>query len=128
MWTFTERLFSKARTRMAAAKSIANLGYVSGAALLGVKLRFREHEVSEVLGDCLEAFISLDPPNVLEIVMPFLVGHDGFLAGMAATSLAIPRNGRADVLAGSFDQIRRTRKSQRYLRSRESAASAPAMH
>ena len=60
----------------------------------------------EVLGDCLEAFISLDPPNVLEIVMPFLVGHDGFLAGMAATSLARFRG--TDALTfwrESFDQI-----------------------
>ena len=42
-------------------------------ALLGVKLRFREGEVSEVLGDCLEAFIAMDPPNVMEIARPVLM-------------------------------------------------------
>ena len=103
---FSERPFSKARTRSAAAKAIANLGYATGAALLAVKLQYREQEVSEVLGDCLEGFISLDPPNVLEIVMPYLEGDDGFLAGMAATSLARFRGTDAlDVLAESFDRI-----------------------
>jgi HEAT repeat protein len=103
---FTERPFNKARTRSAAAKAIANLGYATGAALLAVKLRYREYEVSEVLGDCLEAYISLDPPNVLEIVMPYLEGDDGFLAGMAATSIARFRGIDAlEVLADSFDSI-----------------------
>ncbi len=103
---FTERLFNKAFTRSAAAKAIAFLGYATGAALLGVKLRFREGEVSEVLGDCLEAFISMDPPNVVEIARPYLEGNDAFLAGIAATSLARFRGVDAlDLLADSFEQI-----------------------
>src|SRR5687767_11061522 len=100
---FTERLFNKAYTRSAAAKAIANLGYATGAALIGVKLRFRNDEVSEVLGDCLEAFISMDPPNVVEISRPYLEGRDAFLAGIAATSLARYRGVDAlEVLADSF--------------------------
>ena len=103
---FTERLFNKAYTRSAAAKAIANLGYATGAALLGVKLRFRNDEVSEVLADCLEAYISMDPPNVVETVRPYLEGNDAFLSGMAATALARFRGVDAlDVLAESFERI-----------------------
>jgi HEAT repeat protein len=105
---YTERVFSKARTRSAAGKAIAYLGYATGAALLGVKLKFRQGEVSEVLGDCLEAFIAMDPPNVLEIARPYLEGDDAFLSGMAATSLARFRGEDAlDVLADSFEEIPR---------------------
>ena len=105
---FTERPFNKARTRSAAARAIANLGYATGAALLGVKLKYRAGEVSEVLGDCLEGFISLDPPNVLELTRPYLEGDDGFLAGMTATALARFRGEDAlDILADSFDRIPR---------------------
>src|SRR5438876_2106827 len=108
---FSERPFNKAKTRSAAAKAIAYLSYATGAALIAVKLRYREGEVSEVLGDCLEAFISMDPPNVMEIARPYVEGSDGFLAGMAATSLARFRGVDAlDVLADAFEQIPREAK------------------
>ena len=46
---------------MVAAKAIAYTGEPAGAALLAVKLRFPEGEVSEVLAACLEGISALQP-------------------------------------------------------------------
>lgn len=85
---FTERMFAKARTRIAAAQALAALGEPAGAALLAVKLQSRGEEVAEVLVECLESLAALNPPNRQALILPYLQSEDPYLAGSAATSLA----------------------------------------
>ncbi len=84
----TEYLYAKAQTRIVAAKAIAYTSEPAGAALLAVKLVFREMELPDVLSACLEGIAALHPPNLKEVVRPYLEGRDPILATTAATSLA----------------------------------------
>lgn len=80
--------FAKAPTRIAAAHALAALGDPAAAALLGVKLRYGGSEVAEVLSACIQAITLLQPPNLAQLLRPYLTGHDPFLAATAGTSLA----------------------------------------
>jgi len=84
----SEWAFAKARGRIAAARAIAAVGDMAGAALLVVKLTYPEGEVPEVLAECLRAAAELRPPNLLDVVEPYMCGRDAWLAATTATALA----------------------------------------
>jgi len=88
--------YAKADVRIAAAQAMSVLGDAGALPLLAVKLKFPEREVPEVLAECLEAFIFMKPHYVMDIVMPYLQGHDNYIASIAAIALA--QNYRETVL------------------------------
>lgn len=104
----SETMYANAVIRMSAARAIGALGQPAGAALLAVKLRYPGGEVPEVLAACLESFASLNPPNVFELIAPYLKGRDPFLAGSAAAALATHCGESAlDLLVDSASQMPR---------------------
>ena len=80
--------YAKAGVRQAAAQAIRVLGDEGGIPLLAVKLKFPGEEVPEVLGECLESMIAMNPPYVMEVAKPYLVGNDGYISALVALSLA----------------------------------------
>jgi len=83
-----DKPYAKAATRQAAAKALRILGDSSGTHLLAIKLKFPESEVSEVLVECIESLIAINPPYLMEIVKPYLTGEDSYLSAIAALALA----------------------------------------
>ena len=88
--------FAKSDVRRAAAQALSVLGDAGGMPLLAVKLKFPNNEVPEVLAECLESLIFMNPPYLIEIVKPYLEGDDEYLSAIAALSLA--ENLRAEAL------------------------------
>jgi HEAT repeat protein len=93
----TEHLFNKAPTRIAAVQALASLGETAVAPLLAVKVRYPVREVPEVIAACLEGLAALDPPNLADLMLPYLQGADAYLASTAAAALAQQKG--ADALA-----------------------------
>jgi len=88
--------YAKATARKAAAQAISVLGDLGGMPLLAVKLKFPHNEVPDVLAECIESLIFMNPPYLMEIVKPYLTGDDEYLSAIAALSLA--ENLRAEAL------------------------------
>lgn len=101
-----ERPYAKAPARKAAARGIGSLGQPEGVIVLAIKLRYPRGEVPEVLAECLDAMAALRPPQLLDLVQPYLVGPDPFLATTAATALAQHLGREAlPILVGSFERV-----------------------
>jgi len=80
--------FVKAPTRKAAAMGIGILGDLGGLPLLAVKLKHTEGEVPDVLAECLESLIAMQPEYVMEVTLPYLRGTDEYLSAITALALA----------------------------------------
>jgi len=82
------RPFVKAPVRKAAARAIGILGDSGGMTILAIKLKFPNEEIPDVLAECLESLIFMQPPYLMEIVEPYLKGSDEYLSAITALSLA----------------------------------------
>lgn len=83
-----EAPYAKAATRSAAARAIGALGDPGGAALLAVKLARPAGELNEILGECMDALVTLPEPRAVELLRPWLASGDEYLVAVAATNLA----------------------------------------
>lgn len=81
--------------RRSAARALAVLGDPGGVSPLGIKLTYHQHEVPELLVECMDAIASLDPKAALDLIPKFLSSGDYgssasslYLTAGAATALA----------------------------------------
>ncbi|MGE5672783.1 MAG: HEAT repeat domain-containing protein [Mycobacterium leprae] len=80
--------FAKLATRVAAAKAIGSLGDPAGTAVLALKLAFPKGELPDLLVECMDALVALREPRTVELLQPFLLKGDAYLAAAAATDMA----------------------------------------
>jgi len=99
--------------RMAAAQALSVLGDPGGMLLLAIKLKFPQNEAPEVLAECLESLIFMNPPYLMEIVKPYLRSNDEYLTSIAALALAENRGAEVlDLLLEILEQaVRETKET-----------------
>jgi HEAT repeat protein len=99
-------MYAKSATRAAAAQALGSLGDSGGAAILAVKLAYPGDEVTEVLSECIDSAALLNPPYLLEITEPYLLGENANLAAVTALALAANMKEAAlDVLITRLERI-----------------------
>ena len=100
----TQVITDKSPVRKAAAQGLSLLGGVGGAPLLAVKLKFPQGEDVEVLAECIESLVHIAPTWLMEIITPYLMGKNTYLATITAMALAETQRAKAlPVLLDAFE-------------------------
>jgi len=81
-----KRILPEVRKKMA--QALGATGDPTAAIPLRIKLAFPGDEAAEVLQECMQALVSLDVEDTLEVLRPYLQHHDSHLCAYAALMIA----------------------------------------
>ena len=81
-----KRIPADVRGKMA--RALGATGDPAAAVPLGLKLSFPTGEAPEVLQECMQALVSIEADNAIELLTPYLGHHDTHLAAYAALMIA----------------------------------------